>query len=300
MNVVERLAPDAFAILLFHGVIDRHEHKVRNYTRKHINADFFRTLLRELQSRGTAVSMDDVVRGDVPPNAFVVTFDDGFENNYSVAAPILADLRIPATFYVSTDFIANRNMSWIDKIEVAIEDATASTIQSPWDPGETMSIASTDDKIRTLARIRTVIKSRDDIDLEGAAKHVCDQLGVDPLAGERCALDRMMTWEQLQELARDPLFIVGGHSHHHCNLAFLAEPKMHEEIDTSLALLERHVGHMTHYCYPEGLAHCYSQAVIDHLKQKGIVAAPTAIDGMNTAQTDLFHLRRIMIVDGAR
>ena len=42
-------------------------------------------------------------------------------NNYSIAAPILNDLKIPATFYFSTDFVENNTMSWIDKIEYCFE-----------------------------------------------------------------------------------------------------------------------------------------------------------------------------------
>ena len=37
-----------------------------------------------------------------------------------LAAPILNDLNIPATFYITTDFITNNSMSWIDMIEDSI------------------------------------------------------------------------------------------------------------------------------------------------------------------------------------
>ena len=57
----------------------------------------------------------------MPRNAYAITFDDGFENNYSLAAPILDDFNLPATFYFSTDFIENNSMSWIDKIEYCVE-----------------------------------------------------------------------------------------------------------------------------------------------------------------------------------
>ena len=39
-----------------------------------------------------------------PPNSFAITFDDGFENNLSVAAPLLSDLKIPLTIYITTNF----------------------------------------------------------------------------------------------------------------------------------------------------------------------------------------------------
>ena len=56
-----------------------------------------------------------------PKNSFALTFDDGFENNMSIAAPILTDYKVPATIYVTTNFIENNEMSWIDKIESAFK-----------------------------------------------------------------------------------------------------------------------------------------------------------------------------------
>ena len=49
--------------------------------------------------------MDEVVfikknNQKISKKSFVITFDDGFENNYSIAAPVLDDLNIPATFSI--------------------------------------------------------------------------------------------------------------------------------------------------------------------------------------------------------
>jgi hypothetical protein len=51
-----------------------------------------------------------------------------------------------------------------------------------------------------------------------------------------------------------------------------------------------------HYSYPEGLANCYSDRVIDLLRRQGIVCAPSAEHGVNRVGDDLFHLKRIMVV----
>ena len=57
----------------------------------------------------------------LPDFSFSITFDDGFENNYSIARPILEKLSIPATFYVSTNLIDKNLMTWIDQIEYCID-----------------------------------------------------------------------------------------------------------------------------------------------------------------------------------
>ena len=66
--------------------------------------------------------MDHVKRQiPFPDNAFALTFDDGFENNYTVAAPIMKDLDLQATFYVTTGFIEHNTMSWTDRVEYCLE-----------------------------------------------------------------------------------------------------------------------------------------------------------------------------------
>src|SRR5690348_6204678 len=112
------LITDGFITFLFHGVIPRQRHMVRNYTNKHVTLDMFVEVLRDLRSNGTPISMNSIVEAHqtaskLPPRAFAVTFDDGFLNNYSVAAPVLDDMKMPATFYVTTGFIENNSSSWI-------------------------------------------------------------------------------------------------------------------------------------------------------------------------------------------
>jgi len=41
----------------------------------------------------------------IPPRTFVVTFDDGYENNYSQAWPVLRELEVPATIFVATAYL---------------------------------------------------------------------------------------------------------------------------------------------------------------------------------------------------
>jgi peptidoglycan/xylan/chitin deacetylase (PgdA/CDA1 family) len=41
----------------------------------------------------------------VPPNVFVVTFDDGYENNLLAALPVLEELGVPATIFIATAFL---------------------------------------------------------------------------------------------------------------------------------------------------------------------------------------------------
>lgn len=301
MNYAQHLQEDKFVIFLFHGVIEKQVAQVRNYTRKHLEKDYFAGKLQGLISAGgNPVSMDDIAShhaaGEpLPPRSFAVTFDDGFLNNLTVAAPVLADLSIPATFYVTTDFIQSNRMSWVDRIEWAIEQTASGLLHLPWRNDAHFSDA--DSKRQLLDEIRRHVKSDRKVRMDDLASDIQRQLGLPETWASENPLDRKMDWSEVARLHGHPLFVVGGHSHSHAILSFLTEDELEYEIAHSLELLRDNAAvPPKHYSYPEGLAHCYSESVIARLKRHNVQVCPSAIDGKNDASTDLFHLRRIMAV----
>ena len=298
---VDRLQEGAVSIFLFHGVIDSPTTKIRNYTNKHLLAARFEEILEGLSGAGTPMSMDDVIGWhggeiDLPPRAFAVTFDDGFENNHSIAAPILRSLAIPATFYVSTHLIEENAMSWIDRIEYAVELGTPKSLALPWHE-EPLPCRTIEETTRCLEDVRNHVKKDASVDVDALVSDIFEQCGVDEAFTSDHPLDKKMSWTQVAELNQEELFTVGGHSHHHVVLSFLSRATLETEIATSLGLLQdkASVG-PRHYSYPEGLDHCFSDEVIEVLRSNGVRCCPTAIEGTNPPGTDLFHLRRIAVV----
>ena len=295
------LSKDTLAIFLLHGVMEKKTYKIRNYTRKHLEKDSFYKTMKALKTSGYPVSMDDVVQCHIsgaayPPNAFAVTLDDGFENNFSIAAPVLQDLGIPATFYVTTGFIQNNEMSWIDRIEYCFEHTRAKSLSLPWDASE-YDISTPENAIGVLDAIRSKVKQEEGIDIQSMISAIFKQCGIDEIFQSDDPLDRKMTWDQIHTLHENDDFIIGGHTHTHAIMAFLNDQALEGEIAGSLSLLKNRAGISTrHYSYPEGLSHCYSDGVIDALQRHGIVCSPTAIEGANTIRDSLFHLKRVMVV----
>jgi peptidoglycan/xylan/chitin deacetylase (PgdA/CDA1 family) len=297
----DRLKEDTLAIFLCHGVVDDVDYQVRNYNRKHISKDYFVSVLNEVSGAGTALSIEDAVRHinnkePFPPRAFIITFDDGFRNNYEVAAPILEKFNIPAIFYITTDFIENNHMSWIDRIEFCCEHVEKKVVLLPWE-AKPFRLDSVKEKISFLEYLRQYVKRDASIDTEELVKQIFAQCEMEEIETSNEPIDLKMNWREVKELSEHRLFTIGGHTHRHQNLGFLSGDGLVKEIAQSLRLIKTRADIETrHYSYPEGMEYCFNEDVISVLKNFGIICCPTAIDGDNDIDTDLFYLKRIAIV----
>ena len=80
--------------------------------------DLFKKHMRFLKSNGfTPISLkqiDDYLHGEteIPENSVVVTLDDGFQDNYTNAFPIIQQYDIPATIFLATGTLSGKN-SWM-------------------------------------------------------------------------------------------------------------------------------------------------------------------------------------------
>ena len=299
-KLVEMLSEDSFVIFLFHGVIKNLKYEIRNYNHKHMESNLFAECIKVLKNNGKSFSMNDLLNPDfnkkkLPRKSFAITFDDGFENNLSIAAPILYDFNIPATIYITTEFIEKNAMSWIDRIEFVLENISSRTIYAHW-LNKKIDIKNNQTKINFLNSVRNFVKNSPDCNPNTFANDLCEQNGYPNILSSDDPIDKKMSWKQVSEANKSDLLTIGGHSHTHSILSYLSSDQLNYEIDTSIELLNKKANVQTsHYSYPEGLEHCYSDNVINELKKRGVRCCPTAISGTNNVSDDLFNLKRIMV-----
>jgi len=259
----------------------------------------FTEFLRNLQAEGNPVSMDDVAgfcagTVDLPERPFAVTFDDGFASNYTLAAPTLESLEIPATFYITSGFVENQSGSWIDQIEQAVEQTPVVLgLRLPFPPPRN-AYRTWDEKTLLLGTIRHHVKQDPSINPYALADSVTSQLGATLVPDPE--LDGRLTWEQVSELSRHDLFTIGGHGLTHRILEHLDLWEVEQEIRKGLILLRTHVhGPVTHFSYPEGQPGCDDPAVTRVLERYGITCAVTAQPTKNLPGTSPFGIGRHLV-----
>jgi peptidoglycan/xylan/chitin deacetylase (PgdA/CDA1 family)/folate-dependent phosphoribosylglycinamide formyltransferase PurN len=94
-------------VILYHRVSDQFRDSVT------VGIEQFDRQMELLGKVCTVVSIDDIVEGNLPYASkrpiVAVTFDDGYLDNYEIAAPILVKHRVPAAFFVSTGIVGSEN-----------------------------------------------------------------------------------------------------------------------------------------------------------------------------------------------
>jgi peptidoglycan/xylan/chitin deacetylase (PgdA/CDA1 family) len=289
-------------ILLYHGVTDVPSKGIENVSRKHIPVAEFAQQMEYIRDNCTVLSMDEVV--DIhhlgkkyPKDAVAVTFDDGFKNNATVAAPVLTSLGVPATFYFTAGIINTDIMFWVDEIEDCVNSCELPSIEIELSEIMTFPLGSYEEKVAALTQIKGWCKLATATEKNRVIAALIAVTGVTPSVNHADNYLKM-NWKELRDMSANPLFIIGGHSLYHDILSsFSTEERLAQDLELSIKLLEYHMGRkMTHYAYPEGQAHHYNETVIRLLKEMGIVCSPSAIHGANRdGEFDLFNLRRVMV-----
>ncbi len=107
-----------------------------------VSPDNFTAQMTMLKSHRHVMSVDDLVTalaaGDVPKFAAAVTFDDGYADNAIIAKPVLEELQIPATFFLTSKSIGEGQFWWdeLAALVLAFPDAVDFEVEIGGQPAE--------------------------------------------------------------------------------------------------------------------------------------------------------------------
>jgi peptidoglycan/xylan/chitin deacetylase (PgdA/CDA1 family) len=233
-------------VLLYHRVAD----VPHDPFGQAVHPDRFAAQVEHLHRTGRVVPLDAVLpprsRGEV-----VLTFDDGYADNALVAAPLLAEAGLPATWFVTVDTLGRRRFWW-DRLTEALLGAAGLP------PSVDVTVAGRDLwlDLRTPAARTTALRflrgrllDLPPAELERQVDTVVAALGAPPPAQD----DLTMTVGQLRALADLPLQEVGAHTRTHARLATQpAEVQRDEVVGSVRALTEILQRPVVDFAYPFG------------------------------------------------
>jgi peptidoglycan/xylan/chitin deacetylase (PgdA/CDA1 family) len=218
----------------------------------------------------------------------VITFDDGYKDNYTQAFPVLKRHNVPACFYIATSLIGNKKLPWWDRIAYNYKKNKFQSIKlSSW--AKTVKHKG-DDKgfVRDILAATKISKDPIEVQL-----NEIEQLF--PLEGE-LPTQEFLSWENLSEMILHGMD-VGAHSHNHEILANLSQEQIIYELTHSKMLIEQNLSYpVNSFSYPVGSQGTYNESVTKALVDCGYDIAFNFQPGINVnVSENRYDLRRFSI-----
>ena len=263
---------------------------------------------REFQPISLLGMVDGLKRGVIHDRAIVVTFDDGYEDNYINARPILEKLNVPATIFVSSGYSSAKREFWLDELErlIVVKDSLPDEIsielggeKHNWKVLTSGGSANIDDKLWSPHDIYTDLCARfQSLSAEEIDEGIAQLRELTNDNGEARPENIPMSKEQLRSLSRGGLIEIGAHTRSHINLAAQTANRQWDEIEGSKKDLEKILGkNIESFSYPFGTLDHYTDMSVKCVKEVGFKNAVSNYTGNVTRLTSLYEIPRRMVRD---
>ena len=232
-------------ILMFHRVLPNPDPLMPEVP----DAREFESQMRVLRRYFNVLSLKDAVAGlnggRIAPRSVCITFDDGYRDNLTVAAPILEKYELPATLFVASGFL-DGGMMWNDML---IEAARTTPVEFVDIERLELREGPIDSAAARKKLAHALISAVKYLPLNERLEVAHDV--VQRLDGQ---LDRslMLDTPELRELAKKN-FEIGAHTVNHPILARGTVESAREEIESNRTFLEEVLGRpVCAFAYPNG------------------------------------------------
>jgi peptidoglycan/xylan/chitin deacetylase (PgdA/CDA1 family) len=251
--------------------------------------DEFEARMRWVADNFDVLPLIDAVRAlrenRLPRRALCITFDDGYADNHGLALPVLRKLRLPATFFVATEFLDGGCM-FNDIVVEAVRQARGTDLDLH-DVGLGRHALGSGDRIRAIDRILVQLKYFEPERRKAVAVEIARR------AGASVPNHLMMTSDQVRGLHAAGMTI-GAHTVSHPILSEVPPQRARDEMAASRARLEQITGAPVRlFAYPNGRPrrdYRHEHAVF--ARELGFEAAVSSAWGAARAGDDLFQIPR--------
>lgn len=264
---------------------------------------FFDQQMRFLKEHYSIISLNTLVESmnqgrDIPSRSAVVTFDDGWRDNYEYAFPILKKHAVPATIFLSTGYIGTNRIFWPERLIYCLtyqSEQCRSNLQNTDWQGH--------DIIHNLFKR---ILSASDRDNHPLFNHLIEQLKqlkpdtrkkIIDSATAGISLDSddmrvMMNWDEILEMSNAGIDF-GSHGAEHEILTLLNPDEIAGELKTSKRTIVNKLSEKElAFAYPNGN---YDDNIKKQVTDNGYICAVSTRTGKAAAASDRFALDRINI-----
>ena len=287
-------------VITYHGVLSRTHRSYLN--RNCVSVDMLRRQIAFMRRHYTLLTLREAVdaiggRSPLRPYSALITFDDGFRNNYRLALPVLKAAGAPAVVFITTGMLDKPGaIPWVEEVSARI-------ILGDWahlhlgSHDLRFNVRSFRDKERACEEVKTYLKRATSAERGRLIENIKKQCRLSDrrLAGERFAF---LSWYEARGLAEAGVDI-GSHTVSHIPLATLTDQELQLETGISRRRIEEEMGRPCFaISYPQGTAESFGEREREVVRSSGYECAFSQIPGYNRQGDDLYSLRRFNVPGG--
>lgn len=286
-------------ILMYHRVLpinDLHDPPVQSGM--YVSVDSFRMHIHFLKSHFNIISLEELVErlavGKTVNRCCVLTFDDGWRDNFQYAYPVLKEYGVPATIFLTAGFIGTESWFWPEEVSFCLlkvknEGASLGVL-----PGciqkelreKGVCLESSLEKCTDC--VVELLKEKSPTERIDCMRQLKETFGV-LSNGKRLLLN----WDEVREMEGSGLIEFGSHTMNHTLLDQLPPGEAQGEIGMSRDVIEEKTGkECVSFAYPNGN---YTERTITSLEKTGFTVALTTKRGYVTPASTLLELPRVAV-----
>lgn len=288
-----------FLILMYHRILPKEEISECIQPGMYVTPGTFEIHLQLLSRYFKIVSLSEfssydksTAKGLGKYPVCVVTFDDGWQDFYTYAFPILKKYNIPATVFLPTNYIDTKKWFWTDQLSYLLMQRQKRVGFRSQQTGNPFLIKLGRLKgtfENQLEHAIKLLKNIHQVEVEKVLSELADSLGIDQMPAERAFL----SWNEVNEMFMSGLIAYGSHTANHPILTTLDDRQIIEELTISRnkLLAEKIVqNEFIPFCYPNGN---FNASIVNSVKKIGYSLALTTKTGWNSKYSDKWTLKRV-------
>jgi peptidoglycan/xylan/chitin deacetylase (PgdA/CDA1 family) len=266
----------------------------------------FRTQVKWLSNNFRLLTLNELlaqVESGTPwrEPTMLLTFDDGYRDNFHQAVPILHECNAPAIFFVPTAFFDSPHLPWWDHVAYIVKQTYVHKLTLKHNRNGGLPPLELD--LQTMPRnavIMAIIRAfLDDsiTDERWFLDQLEEQAKID-IDYMRLGRELFMTWDQIRQLADSHAGLsVGSHAHSHRKLAGLDYATQHQELTESKQILETRLGRpIKALAYPYGWPGAYTAITRALAAQVGYCLAFSSRERINRfVSFDRYDVSRLAV-----
>ncbi|GAC1388745.1 MAG: hypothetical protein NVS4B11_11410 [Ktedonobacteraceae bacterium] len=224
----------------------------------------------------------------------VLTFDDGYHDNYTHVFPHACQLQVPITLFLIPGYLESGAYFWWGEGRRLVRRTEVKEVTVD---GKTYQLEQIDDRAALSQVIDTRLRYAVSVaEREAFLTTIRQILAVLPSVTVEEEGDRPLTWEEVRDMEASGWVSYGAHTLHHPVLAYLADPdEVTHEIGACRCLLEERLGHSIRtFAYPIGRIEHIGDEAVHAVKAAGYEWAVTTHNGVNTPESDPLYLQRVL------